>query len=48
MPAIFRMDDAPAFSSDVMRAFYSIMGVKHVDISAPDDALLVKRVSELS
>ena len=31
------MDDAPAFSSDVMRAFYSIMGVKHVDVSAPDD-----------
>ena len=37
MPAVFRMDGAPAFSSDVMHAFYSIMGVKHVDVSAPDN-----------
>ena len=37
VPAVFLMDGAPAFSSDVMHAFYSLMGVKHIDVSAPDD-----------
>ena len=32
-----RCDGASAFTSDVMRAFHDIMGVKHVDVSAPDD-----------
>ena len=37
VPAIFRVDGAPGFTSDVMREFYKLMGVHHVDVSAPDN-----------
>lgn len=37
VPAIFRCDGAPAYTSEVMAAFGSIIGVKHVDVSSPDD-----------
>ena len=37
VPAIIRRDGAAEFSSDVMKAFCDLMGVKHNDISAPDD-----------
>jgi len=37
VPTVFRMDGAAAFSSEVMHSFYELMGVKHLDVSAPDD-----------
>ena len=37
VPTIFRCDGAPAFSSEVMHEFYNLLGVKTVDVSAPDD-----------
>ena len=36
-PAVFRMDNAPEFTSEVTKAFHDIMGVRHLDFSAPDD-----------
>jgi len=37
VPAVFRFDGAPAFSSEVMQEFYKLLGVKTLDVSAPDD-----------
>ena len=36
-PAVMRMDNAPAYTSAVMQAFHKLMGVRHVDLSAPDN-----------
>lgn len=35
MPAVFRMDGAPGFTSQVMSAFSRLLGVRHHDVSAP-------------
>ena len=32
-----RMDKAPGYTSEVMQAYHKIMGVKHVDLSVPDN-----------
>ena len=37
VPAVFRMDGAPGFTSQVMSAFSRLLGVRHHDVSAPDD-----------
>ena len=37
VPAIFRMDGDPGYTSEVMSAFSSLLGVKHRDVSAPDN-----------
>ena len=37
IPSVFRMDGAPGFTSLVLSAFARIIGVKHLDISAPDN-----------
>ena len=36
-PTVMRMDNAPAYTSGVMRAFQKLMGVRYVDLSAPDN-----------
>ena len=37
VPAIVRMDGDPGYTSEVMTAFSSLMGVKHREVSAPDN-----------
>jgi len=36
-PTVMRMDNAPAYTSGVMQAFQKLMGVRYVDLSAPDN-----------
>ena len=38
VPTVFRCDSHPSFTSAVMKRFHSILGVRHVDFSAPDNA----------
>ena len=38
VPTVFRCDGHPSFTSAVMKRFHSILGVRHVDFSAPDNA----------
>ena len=37
VPAIFRCDNDPGFTSSVMKAFAALLGVKAFDFSAPDN-----------
>lgn len=37
-PTVFRCDNFPSFTSAVMKRFHAILGVRHVDFSAPDNA----------
>ena len=39
VPAIIRRDGAPGFSSECMQCFCDLMGVKHNDVSAPDNPI---------